>query len=103
MTTPDSLSSGDAPEPVSITTLAEQLQASCSSKPKNYWRLNLLIVCYGIIAALQGWHFFILYCGMLVVVFTVQGYNEQRMRRQFELLAQLAQKLEKQQHRDDAH
>ena len=43
-----------------------------------------------------------LYCGVLVVVFLLQTYSEQRTRRQIDLLVQLVQELEKKKSHDDA-
>jgi hypothetical protein len=102
MTTPDSLTSGSTPERASIITLVEQLQASCSWKPEGHWRAYFCAVCYGFVAAFQGVQFFMLYCGVLVVVFLLQTYGEQRTRRQIDLLVQLVQELEKKKNHDDA-
>ena len=102
MTTPTSFASGGAPERATILTLIEQLQASCSWKPKGQWRAYLCAILYGCIAALQGTQFFILYCGVLVVVFMLQGFSERRTRRQIDLLVQLARELEKKRHDDAA-
>ncbi|HTV43347.1 MAG TPA: hypothetical protein VMF08_22485 [Candidatus Sulfotelmatobacter sp.] len=95
MTTPNSLASESTPERAGITTLIEQLQASCSWKPIGQWRAYLCAVLYGIIAAIQGTQFFLVYCGILVVVFMLQGFSEQRTRRQIDLLVQLVKELEK--------
>ena len=96
MNTSDSLPLGSAPERSRLVTLIEQLQASCSRKAEGRWRVYLCAVCYGFIAALQGTQFFILYCGVLVVVLMLQGFSEQRTRKQVDLLVQLVQELEKQ-------
>jgi hypothetical protein len=95
MTTPDSLTAGSTPERASIISLIEQLEASCSWKPEGHWRAYLCAILYGFIAALQGTQFLILYCGILVVVFMLQGFSEQRTRKQISLLVQLVQELEK--------
>ena len=95
MTTPDSITSGSAPERASINTLIERLQASCSWKPGGQWRANLCAVLYGIIAALQGTQFFVLYCGVLVVVFMLHSFSEQRTRKQIDLVVELVRELEK--------
>lgn len=102
MTTPNSLTSESTPERASIITLVEQLQASCSWKPEGQWRAYLCAVLYGIVAALQGTQFFILYCGVLVVVFMLQGLSEKRTRKQIDLLVQLVQELERKKSHDDA-
>ena len=101
MTTPHSSASG-TPERASTLALIEQLQGSCSWKPKGQWRAYLCAVLYGFIAALQGTQFFILYCGVLVVVFLLQHFSEQRARRQIDLLVQLVQELERKSHDDAA-
>jgi hypothetical protein len=100
MTTP-SLTSESTPERASIITLIEQLQASCSWNPKGHWRAYFCAVCYGFIAAFQGVQFFIMYCGVLVVIFMLQTFSEQRTRRQIDLLVQLVQELEKKKSRED--
>lgn len=94
MTTSNSLASGSTPERAGITTLIEQLQASCSWKPGVEWRAYLGAVLYGFIAAHQGTQFLFVYCGILVVVFMLQGFSEQRTRRQIDLLVQLVKELE---------
>lgn len=95
MTTPPSPTSGSTPESASTIALIEQLQASCSWKPKGQWRAYLCAVLYAFIAALQGRQFFILYCGVLVVVFLLQHFSEQRTRRQIDLIVQLVWGFEK--------
>jgi hypothetical protein len=95
MTTPDTLTSGSTLESASVNTLIERLQASCSWKPTNHWLAYFCAVLYGFIAAKQGAQFLILYCGILVVVFMLQGFSEQRTRRQISLLVQLVQELDK--------
>ena len=95
MTTPDTLTSGSTPERASINTLIERLQASCSWKPEGQWRAYVCAVLYGIIAAIQGTQFFLLYCGVLVVVFMLQSFSEQRTRKQIDLLVELVRELEK--------
>jgi|WetSurMetagenome_2_1015567.scaffolds.fasta_scaffold1195780_1 hypothetical protein len=92
MTTPDS---GSAPERASIVKLIEQLEASCSWKSERQWCAYLCAVLYGIVAALQGAQFLIVYCGVLVVIFMFQGFGEKRTRKQVDLLVQLVQELEK--------
>jgi len=101
MTTPQS-TSGSAPEHANIIGLIEQLQASCSWKPKGQWRAYLCAVLYGFIAAFQGWSFLLVYCLIMAVVFMLQAFSEQRTRRQIDLLVQLVQELEKKKHDDDA-
>ena len=95
MTTPNSLIAGSTPERALSISLIEQLEASSSWKPEGHWRPYLCAILYGFIAALQGTQFFILYCGILVVIFMLQGFSEQRTRRQISLLVQLVQELEK--------
>ena len=99
MTTPTLSTSGGTPERAAILALIEQLQASGSWKPKGqWWRAYLCAVLYGFIAALQGMQFLILYCGILVVIFMFQGFNEERNRGQIDLLVQLVRELEKKSH-----
>ncbi len=42
-----------------------------------------------------------MYCGVLVVIFMLQTFSEQRTRRQIDLLVQLVQELEKKKSRED--
>jgi hypothetical protein len=102
MSTPDSPTSGSTPERASIIALIEQLQASSSWKPKGQWLAYLCAVLYGFIAVHQGTQFFIVYCGVLVVVFMLQASSEQRARRQLDLLVGLVRELEHGRHDDAA-
>jgi hypothetical protein len=56
----------------------------------------------GFIAAVQGTQVFIVYCGVLVVVFTVQAFLEQRTRKQINLIIQIARELEAKVRNDSA-
>ncbi len=78
-----------------LATLLEQLQASCSPRSKARWLPYFCVVCCGVVAALQGRQFLILYLGVFVVVFMLQGFSDQRTRKQIDLLVQLVQELER--------
>ena len=93
MSTPNLSASGSSPEHDRIVVLIEQLQASVSWNPKGQWRAYLCAVLYGVIAALQG--DLGLYAGVLVVVFLLLQFNEQRTRRQIDLTVQLFRELDK--------
>jgi hypothetical protein len=95
MSTSDLFPSGSAPERARLDTLVEQLQASCSWRPEGHWPAYLCAVCYGLIAALQGAQFLMLYLGVLVVVFLLQGFSEQRSRKQIGLLVELVRELDR--------
>lgn len=58
------------------------------------WRAYACAVLYGFIAHNQGSPFFILYCGVLVIVFMLHSFSERRTCRQIDLLVQLVRELE---------
>ena len=95
MTTPNPLSQESLPDSASSRTLIEQLQESMSWKHKSLWPAYIFSVFYGVISALQGSSFLMVYCGALVVVFTIHGVIEERNRKQMNLLLQLVQELER--------
>jgi len=95
MTTPDALTTGSTPERASIINLIEQLQASCSRKMDGQWSAYLCAVCYGVVAALEGRQYFLVYCGVLTVVFLLQSASEKRTRKQIDLLVELVRELDK--------
>jgi hypothetical protein len=82
------------PDRANLDRLIEQLRSS-SRFPSTPGLLVLVVaVCYGVIAANQGTQFLLLYLGVLVVVFTLQGSNETRNRKQIGLLVQILRELE---------
>ena len=52
---------------------------------------------YCVAAVLEGRSFLVLYLGVLVVVFLLHASNEQRSRRQMDLLVQLVRELDRKQ------
>ena len=77
-----------APQPI---PLIEQLRALRSEKPIITY---IIAVLYGIAAYCYGARFACIYLGGLVVIFTLQSFNDRRNRRQMDLLAQLVKELE---------
>lgn len=93
MGTPHSPAPANAPDGINPHTLLQQLQASPSWTSTGLWRAYVCAALYAVVAAMQGRHFFALYCGVLVVAFLLHAASEQRTRRQMELLAQLLGEL----------
>jgi hypothetical protein len=94
MGTPQSPAPGREPDPARMQELIEQLQ-SRSWKSSGVWRAYACAVLYGVMAAIAGGQFFILYSGGLVVVFLLHDSSERRIRMQSDLLAQLVREMER--------
>jgi len=101
MSEPNSPVSGITPERAKIDALIKQLKASSEGdklEKRAYWCAFL----YGLIAALQGLDFLILYCGVLVVVLMFHSASEQRASKEIDLLLKIVRELERQSHDDGA-
>lgn len=95
MSTPHAPTSANGPERPSIHALVAQLQAPFSWKDTGHWRVYLCVVLYGAIAAMDGRPYLVHFLGAMVVVFLLQASNEQRTRRQIDVLVQIVRELER--------
>lgn len=91
----DPLELRDPSERARLAALVKELQAPSSWQFKGTWVLWFCIAAYGAIAVSQGDEFAMQFFGMLVIVFAVQAANDERARKQLDLIVDLIREVEK--------
>ena len=101
------MSSTDPTAPIDTLNASEALARLEGLRKSGLTRTRTLLyivsVCYGVIALLQGRDFFIIYCGLLVVMFVILGLHDAHMRMiqaQIDLIVKL---LRDEQEKKDNH
>ena len=88
---------------IRVAYLLEQLKAYRSPSFGDYLCVFFIAVIVAGVAWIQGYQSFVLCTSLLVLVFTLQGITEARIKRQMDLLTDLVRELQKQKPEDKEH
>jgi hypothetical protein len=95
MNTSPTSEAGSNPASIRFGALIAQLQTFRSSGLRAYWRVYLVLLCYGGIAWIQGEKFLMLYLGITVVVFMLHEMSVRRVERQIDSVLDTLRELQK--------